>query len=84
LAGKKMVNGIPMADMWRGLSYDRWIKFSEMVERAIDQSIDSIGPELWYTLSQEEMEQEINSHLFKMTERAARKAEWNMNRKVGK
>lgn len=75
-----MVNGIPMADMWRGLSYSRWLAMSEMVERAMDAAIDNIGTDLWYTLTQEEMEAEINEQLFRLTERSARKAEWNMKK----
>lgn len=84
--GKKMVNGVPMATVYEGMSWHRWRTLTRLEQQAWDKvflgmyNADTRQPEI----DSDEFQAALEAEFRRLCQQAARKAGWHATRRAAR
>lgn len=75
---RRMVNGVPMALMWKGISLERLGLLNELRYKAYDNLEKKHGGVAIYGMSEEQFEHLLDTEFQRLALAASKKAAWNL------
>lgn len=75
---RRMVNGVPMALMWKGISLERLSALNELRFRAVDNLEKKHGGIKIYSMPDNEFDDLLEAEFQRLAQAASKKAAWNL------